>query len=214
MRYGEAIPADFDIPRAARFWMNKDLTQRNPFQLVRVRKGDRVMDCGSCIGTFAAAALAAGASHVRCYEPMPKNAAVLRSNMTRYGERATVIQAALIDSKATGIEMEVSGFSGAHSIVRRKPAARTEFVRAVCFRDELKKFKPQVIKMDVEGAEYVLLPSLRRKDLAGVSCVSLEFHKTEDRKARVDGIVAYLVAEGFVIASDKLRAFVALRPER
>lgn len=209
MRYGDALPADFVIPRSMLFWMKKDLSV-NPFDRVVVRKGDRVMDCGSCIGTFAAAALEAGAGSVCCYEAMPKNAELLRANMIRYTDRAIVVAKALVADDAETVRLTLSGFSGAHSIAPRDVAGKAIIVPAVCFRKELKAYAPHVLKLDVEGAEYALLESLRAGDLSGVRCVFVEFHPHDERAARLAAFRTFLAAEGFTVVKEKLRAFTAV----
>jgi len=212
MEYGRALPKGFLFPPGA-FWLRNDLGDRNPFDSVKICRRDRVMDCGSFIGTFAAAAMEAGAASVRCYEPMPKNFAVLEQNMKRYGDQASVVMAALIDSEATAIEMSVSGFSGAHSVLPR-PKAKKVFVRARHFRTELLEFSPHVIKFDVEGAEYKLFESLRPGDFRGVFCVFIEFHPYDNREMEVERIRKFLVDEGLTVVKDKLRSFTAIREKK
>lgn len=61
MEYGSVLPKDYTIPSSA-FWLLKDLATANPFKLVALKPGDRVMDCGAFIGTFTSACLEQGAS--------------------------------------------------------------------------------------------------------------------------------------------------------
>ncbi len=208
MRYGEVLPEGFTIPTGA-FWIRKDL-ERNPFDLVDVRPGDKVMDCGSCIGTFAVAALEQGAARVWCYEPMEKNVAVLRDNVSKYGDRAVVVRAALTMSSENGIMLSLSGFSGAHTIVPRRKAKEV-MVPAKCFRSELMERQPDVLKLDVEGAEYGLMMSLMRGDLHHVRSLFIEFHPNDRREELVEKVKTFVTEEGFVVLKDRLRAFTAVR---
>jgi len=208
MKYGNALPESFEVP-SSMFWIKKDL-EKNPFDMVVLSRNDKVMDCGSCIGTFAAAALEQGASCVRCYEPMPKNIALLRKNLKRYGKRAAIVEAALVANGNASVEMSLSGFSGAHSILP-KDKAKKATVPAKCFRKELLAFKPRVIKIDVEGAEYQLLESLKPGDLRGVSSLFIEFHPYDDRDKHIAAIKDFVVAEGLSVVKERRRAFTAIR---
>jgi FkbM family methyltransferase len=171
------------------------------------------MDCGGCIGSFTAAALENGAAHVRCYEPIEKNISVLKQNLARYGDRKTVIEAALVADGSKTATMFLAAFTGSHSLVDNG-RAKTITVPARSFRAELRAFKPQVIKLDVEGAEYALLESLKPGDLKGVSCLFIEFHPNKERERRIEGTRAFLVGEGFKIVKTRIRAFTAVRQAR
>lgn len=210
-RYGEVLPKDFEIP-SSMFWIRKDL-ETNPFSQVVMRAGDRVMDCGGCIGTFSAAALENGAGHVRCYEPIMKNAEVLKQNLARYGNRKTVVEAALVADSSKTVTMFLASFSGSHSVVDNGKA-KTVSVPARSFRAEIKAFKPHIIKLDVEGAEYTLLRSLKPGDLGAVSCVFIEFHPHKERERLIEDARAFLVGEGLTIVKTRTRAFTAIRQTR
>jgi FkbM family methyltransferase len=214
MKYGDALPADFDVPAAFKWVLGKDLSEKNPFERVVIRAGDRVMDCGGCIGTFTAAVLEQGAAHVRCYEPLPKNLEVLERNVARYvhAGRADVVQAALVPDSALRVKLNGTGFPGNHSIVERKQSKGKEVeVAARCFRTALLEYRPDVLKLDIEGAEYALLETLEAGDLDGVNCIFIEFHPDAERDARVAYIKGFLLDEGFVVVNERLRAFTALR---
>ena len=212
-RYGEALPAHFVLPASFRWVLAKDL-HNNPFSYVEVHAGDRVMDCGAAVGTFSVAALEAGAS-VRAFEPLPKNAAILRDNVAPYGERADVIEAALIPGPESSVWLAGgSGFPGTHSICSRAKVIKQKFlVPALMFREQLIYYQPNVLKLDIEGGEYLLMPTLKLGDLASVHCVFIEFHPFDDREARIFAIARYLQAEGLKIVHDRKRAFTARRLE-
>lgn len=211
MRYGDALPADFDIPTLA-FWLRNDLDpHKNPFALLPLAPDAVVMDCGAYIGTFAAACVEQGAKFVRCYEAAPKNAALLRQNMERYGDYVHVVEGALVSHRATSVSLTMSSFSGANSIV--PSANRPKFIQvpAINFRDQLLRLGPTVVKLDVEGAEYDLLASLWSGDLSTVESLFIEFHPTEDREAKIDAIGLYLKSEGLTVVASRRRAFTAVR---
>ena len=211
MNYGAALPIDFSTTPPP-FWMRKDLTpEKNPFKLVDLHPGDTAMDCGGCIGTFTSACLEQGAAHVTVYEAAPKNAVLLRQNMIRYGSAVTVVEAALVATDAKSIDLTLSGFSGANSILPSPTRKKSVTVAAINFRDELLRLRPDVVKIDIEAAEYDLLDSLKAGDLASVRTAFIEFHPIDRRDARIAAIRAFLEAEGFTVLSERRRAFVATR---
>jgi FkbM family methyltransferase len=213
MRYGDILPKDFNIPTSA-FWLKGDLGPKNPFKQLPVPPNATVMDCGSFIGTFAAAALEQGAVHVTCYEAAPKNAELLRENMARYVDRVTIVQAALIATNDEIATLTMSGFSGANSILPSTTRMKSVQVKTVNFRRELLSIRPQMLKLDIEGAEYDLLASLRPGDLSSVESLFIEFHPIADRDAKIKMISSYISNEGMNIVSNRLRAFIAIRGEK
>lgn len=211
MNYGDALPSWFTIPTSA-FWLKKDLTvDGNPFKLVNLQPGDRVMDCGLYIGTFTAACLEQGAGSAMCYEAAPRNATLAKANLARYGDRVRIVEAALTATKATEVVLTMSGFSGANSILPSVNRSKSIKVKAVNFRQQLLAFDPHVVKLDVEGAEYDLLDSLQPGDLTNVRCLFIEFHPIERRDDRIHKIREFIQADGLTVESQKLRAFVASR---
>ena len=211
MKYGDALPKDYNIPTSA-FWLRKDLTQSgNPFKNVDIVEGDRVMDCGAYIGTFAAACVEQGATRVTCYEAAPKNAALLRENVMRYDGRVEVIEAAIVPYKDSHAVLTMSNFSGANSIVESPNRKKKITVKALNFRDELQRIHPTILKLDVEGAEYALLESINAEDLSSVRCLFVEFHPIEHREERYSEVQRLILEAGFWIRSHRLRTFTAAR---
>ena len=210
-KYGEALPKDFNIPSAFRWILDKDLTVNNPFDQVVMGPGARVMDCGAAVGTFSAAALEQGAGLVRCYEPIPENAAVLEANLKRYDGKARIIEAALVPDGRKVAELRGTGFPGNHSLIERPNDKGSVPVRAVSFRAEVLQFRPDLIKLDVEGAEYDLLASLRKDDLVKTSCMFIEFHPITDRDSRLAAVKSFLTEEGFVVVKNRLHAFTLIK---
>lgn len=211
MKYGEVIPEGFNIPKSA-FWLKADLEKRNPFELLPLRKNDTVMDCGAYIGTFTAAALEQGAKWAVCYECAPKNVPLLEENMRRYGKRVTIMRYAIVGTHGwTKVKLNLSGFSGANSVIPSKNRPKFVEVEAVSFRAQLRHYRPTILKIDVEGAEYEMLESLKPGDLESVHGIFIEFHPHPNRENLVIWAFQHLTQEGFKIVSDRNRAYIGVR---
>lgn len=211
MKYSEALPQGFNIPSSA-FWLKKDLTTGgNPFKLIQLESGDKVMDCGLYIGTFTAACMEQGAAGAKCYEAAPNNAAIAKQNLAHYGDVVQIVEAALTAKEEAIVTLTMSSFSGANSILPSQQRQKSIEVPAVNFRRELLAFNPNVIKLDVEGAEYDLLDSLHSGDLSDVRCIFVEFHPIEEREKRICKIQRFFQDEGFIVESSKLRSYVVSR---
>lgn len=123
-----------------------------------------VMDCGACFGAFSHWAYTNGARRVVAYEPLPLNYGLLSENMGRMvkrpGSDVYVKHAALVHDSSTVTNLYVtSGRSyGNSSLVGLRGRAPVE-VPATNFHEELSTWRPSVLKVDVEGAEYDLLSS-------------------------------------------------------
>lgn len=208
--YGN-LPGHFNLPASFRWILEKDF-KTNPFDRVVVGVGDCVMDCGAAIGTFSVAAIQAGAGKVICYEPLPASLDVLRDNMAPYDD-AEIVAAALVADHRNEVMLNgsASGFPGNHSIIDKGKSKDHIIVRACSFRDEIARIKPQMIKMDIESAEYDLLESLQPGDLDNTRCMFIEFHPIDNREQRIGMIRKYLEDEGFTIVKTRLRAFTAVK---
>jgi FkbM family methyltransferase len=130
-----------------------------------------VMDCGAHIGCFSRRAIEEGAREVWAYEPNPivfpylqQNIAGIvvsgPSNMENIDYVDYVINSALIAGEETEIDLHykptrVEGasivYQKAHHVINKKETIK---VSALNFWDELEKCKPQIVKIDIEGAEW------------------------------------------------------------
>src|SRR6266566_1119543 len=191
-----ALPDGFDLPSKAAFVLQRDL-ERNPFHALHVEPGDTVLDVGAYVGTFAVSALQAGAARVVCFEPYAQARAVLARNLAAYGSRVEIIAAAVAPEDGTAV-LEIAGMGGNQSIVPgRYKRCKSERVQTVSFRKMLQRFRPAVLKLDIEEAEYGILASLERDDLAPLRDIFIEFHRARKHAAEIASIGACLRDAGF-----------------
>ena len=129
------------------------------------------------IGSFAVWALAKGAKMIYGFEPVADNFALAEHNIKTNGKQA---QARVFNLAVTGTDEKKRPFSinlkknkGAHSLVAKR-GRKTVAVNCININEIISKYKPTIIKMDIEGGEYECLPAV--KSWAGVRELILEFH--------------------------------------
>jgi FkbM family methyltransferase len=166
------------LRRNRSFWLRKPLESESfPFAMLRrfVRPGDVVYDCGANLGLydrFLVSALQAG--RVVAFEPVEENRRFLAANLALGGiaDRVTVLPMALADEDGV-VEFQVDDVQttsgtlsrvtgGAPSEGRRNLRLAPLTDQVLCRRldtvvREERLPLPDVIKIDVEGAEALLL---------------------------------------------------------
>jgi len=141
--------------------------------LDRLKPGDRVLDLGGHVGTFALAAAALGC-RVVCVEAAPRLIRLLRASVARNGfDEVHIVHGAVTDRQG-GVGFIPSGPWGtiANPVVEGQPStiqARTltpvvvPAVTVDLLLDELRWDRVDVVKLDVEGAELGALRGMTRR---------------------------------------------------
>lgn len=153
-----------------------------------VRAGDVCVDAGAHVGYFTLllAKLSAPDGRVFSFEPNPENASIVRANVEANGlaERVVVEEAAvaeddgMIELHATpsggSSEWSTSAEFAARTGTSKHPSVSVRSLRLDRFLDSLNRL--DVIKMDIEGAEGVVLPLLQPQLERFSPTIVLEFH--------------------------------------
>lgn len=166
------------LRRNRSLWLREPLeTESFPFAMLRhlVRPGETVYDCGANLGLYARYLTGVlGAGRVVAFEPMPDNQSFLAANLELGGvaDKVTLVPVALSDEDGTaefqvddmqttsGTLSKVTGGKAAEGrrnlqlapLTTQVPCRRLDTLMA-----EGKLPLPDVIKVDVEGAEGLLL---------------------------------------------------------
>jgi FkbM family methyltransferase len=138
-----------------------------------LRKDDRVLEVGSCIGFVAmTAARIVGAKNVLSFEPNPAAAKVARENFALNGLNVELINAAVGVTDGT-LDLLVSADSWLGASGRRQFEGRNVATPMRSISGVVASFKPSVLVIDVEGMEEELLTAC---PLADVRALVVEVH--------------------------------------
>jgi FkbM family methyltransferase len=158
----------------------------------RVRRDDKVFDIGANIGATADI-LTGLSSDVQAWEPEQDNFDLLVQNAPKaVSHRAAVIAG---DNDFVEFFLNVGKNKGLHSAV---PTRGRDVVRvpAVSVRSIMAE-EPTVVKIDIEGGEYPILPEI--VDTPSVRLIMLELHLTrkEWREREAPIALGFLAEYGF-----------------
>jgi FkbM family methyltransferase len=169
-------------------------------------KGGCIIDIGSNIGEFAKAA-SKNFDEIICYEAHPLSYEISLS-------RTSLVENVKIHNKAVWSSDNYKLFASTPEnstgvTVREKKfySSRKEsyykVVDSISFNRIMQETNPRVIKMDIEGCEFEVLPECKFND--GLEFVSVEFHQPFVSPARTDKFNKCLdnfEKSGFSIISD------------
>jgi FkbM family methyltransferase len=137
-----------------------------------VRTGDVVLEAGANVGAYTLlfAQWAGASGRVFAFEPDPIAYAGLQKHIVLNGmtDRVTPVVAAVADGNAANLRFAIGDSSGVSRLVHPGEGhaanpIKTRDVRAVSIDQFCAEYrlKPQVIKVDVEGAEFAVLRGAR-----------------------------------------------------
>ena len=143
--------------------------------------GARALDLGSNIGGFILKAAVDGATVVRSYEPEPNNFKVLELNAdiirNRYPNTEIQLVEAAVSDVAGTFNLQVRNGENSPcsaSLTAKASKAFTSIpVTVEAIAKVYEEFKPTIIKMDIEGAEY---PVLQVPIPESVTVIAIELH--------------------------------------
>lgn len=167
--------------------------------------GDWFADLGANFGlhTLPAADVVGPAGRVFAFEPMPRNAALLRRNLklNRFAERVTVEEAAVSDGREPTLTLHASsaGLTMTASFEDSGNGGHRHEVRNLQLDDytPFAERPPDVVKIDVEGAELKVLLGGRQLLTAAKPKLILEVHPNIEE----DAALALLTEFGYSVRS-------------
>jgi len=137
--------------------IGKDVYQKKG---MKIQSNENWMDCGGNVGAFTLLACSKGAN-VTVYEPDPYNCDMIKKNLKLNGFNAEVKQYALVHNDAKNLILFIgnNGNVWRNSIVKKW---NNKGIKVPCinFDKEAKKF--ECCKMDIEGAEMLILENTEK----------------------------------------------------
>lgn len=155
-----------------------------------ILQGERWIDFGGHIGSFAVLALSKGAK-VHSWEPHEVSAPLYKQNVTQNGFKASLTQAMVLQKckEATGaliINEKNPSSCSSHNIWKKERPRAT--VACVSFEKAIEKSikhlgkdGPLCLKIDIEGAELEIMDVFDRTD---ISKMVIEWHFTHDKSLK------------------------------
>lgn len=176
---------------------------------------ETIFDVGANIGFTVQrfCALQGGRCRVWAFEPLARNAGVLRENVRELGGDIVVVEAAVgnHDGQATFEDNVAHGALSHLAAVEglKRPDAlwkeRREIVVPVIRLDtycrQHPEARPTFLKIDVEGAGHWVMEGARETLAAGMPAISCSYH-TRDESAGVEGVARELGYRGVDVGPD------------
>ncbi len=162
-----------------------------------------VVDCGANVGAFTLWAAQKAECRVLAVEPNPRTFAILQRNVASLAGRVSVLNAAVAGSRGVRTLYDMSETSATSFFASSTAAVGTFEVTAVTMKDVLAHFSSvpiDLLKVDVEGAEYEVCRSCQSSDLERVRVALVECHQLGS--AEMSSIAGKLAAAGMHVASE------------
>lgn len=152
----------------------------------RIKKESIVIDVGANIGIFTLYAILNGASHVEAFEPCSEAYNILKLNIEKNGFKNQVnLNKLAVGDKYNSI-VKISKKSSPYNFISEKnlssESSDLEEVKVTTLDRALEKFKKiDLIKMDCEGAEFIIFPTLTKNFLDKTKEIRMELHGSLDK---------------------------------
>lgn len=174
-------------------------------------KGLVCLDLGANIGTFTQIALDSGASKVCTVECDVRNFEKLRETF-KNDDYVDLVYAAVSGLPDKTLKIFKSSSQNAHcstSIENKMKFSEYDYVENIHLKKLLKKYNPDIIKMDIESAEYTLIDTLIDYQ---PKYLFIELHAGKHRSEmyqvmeRLQSIYPYSIIVPLIIFTDNLIA--------
>lgn len=172
-----------------------------------IRPESTIVDIGSHIGVFSSwAARQVPNGRVFAYEAASGNFTLLMENKKLNGlNNLFPYHLAVYDCPGRYPFSQPDG-NGALGSIRQQDTGSSEWVTAVTLENILENHgltRVDLLKLDVEGAEYPILLSTDSRVLRCVRNIVLEYHEFVDIPSRLSELVTYLQTCGFQVKVEK-----------
>ncbi len=154
-----------------------EVIRGNEYRKLKLQPSDVVLDFGLNIGMFTIQTFKRGVKEVHSFEPDYDNFKLATDNckLNNLDNSVKLHNAAVVGNYDTqrNFSINVKRNKGAHSLVAKR-GRDTITVNAQNINDIMQQVNPTVIKMDIEGGEYEVLPAIT--DWSNVRELIMEYH--------------------------------------
>ncbi|WP_158275509.1 FkbM family methyltransferase [Maritimibacter sp. 55A14] len=185
-----------DLPDSVRNYLFKGTYELGERLLVKeiVKPGSRVLEIGTGIGFISLLCTRiAGEGNVLSFEANPALRRVIEENYALNGVRPRLeMKAVTTDGKPIRFFQNDNIISS--SLMARDIEAKEIEVESASIHDVIESHRPDVIVMDVEGAEIDLLATAH---LSGVSGILVELHPHIVGAEKIEALKEHILGQGF-----------------
>lgn len=189
----------------------RDLIYREAYEdteanvlLRALRPGTKVLEIGTGVGFIALlAAKICGARNVKTYEANPASEQLIRENFALNGVEPDLVMKAMT-SDGRSLTFNVSDNIISSSAFERDTQSKKITVSSDPFTKVLNDYNPDMIIMDVEGAEYELFLSVTQYHAKDIL---VELHPQIIGQDKVDEIVRHLAGAGYKVSFTDRKTF-------
>jgi FkbM family methyltransferase len=172
----------------------KELFEQEIYRFDAGKKDPVILDCGANIGLSVLYFKQLYPSAIiRAYEPDPANLYLLGENIRNNSLRDVQMVPAAIWTSEGQLEFEQSGSQASRL---GEPTANSIKVDTVRLRDEIQLYHPDLLKIDIEGAEYEVLKDCKEV-IHNIPFVFVEYHGLIEDSAKLTEILSWLDNAGF-----------------
>ena len=175
-----------------------------------VPDGAVILDVGASTGVFSLyAAASAPRSRLIALEPMPSAYALLRDNVRLNGFEGRVeVHHAAVAAETGEIELfiEADGLFFPSVLAPGATNAKSVRVPSVTLAEALERHAPDgvdLLKLDIEGAEYDVLYGASPETLSRIGEIRMEAHDLDDGERSVAALRRFLAQVGFTLVHDR-----------
>ena len=177
------------------FWDNYELEERTIVPAI-LRPGDRVLEIGSAVGFIGMLASdIVGTENVFMVEANPELIKAARRNLELNNVSAHLIHGAVVPNASTeSIPFHIHENFWSSSLGQKDGTKQTLDVTALPLPDLIERHQPNVLIIDIEGAEYDLLTQLSFPEIDKI-CVEVHARYIGDEK--ISALIRHLILDGF-----------------
>ncbi|MCL4806240.1 MAG: FkbM family methyltransferase [Thermoanaerobaculia bacterium] len=167
-----------------------------------------IVDIGGYIGDFSVYAVKhLGAERVVVYEPTQENFKLLQQNIeiNRLADRITAVNKAVSDSHEVMLNVRIQANDEIHVSSYWYQGAERRRTQSVTLQELFEEHQLEhvdLLKVDCEGGEYDIFPSLPDRVLDRIGSIVFEYHRVDGYEEKLDLVLDRLRSAGYALARD------------